>query len=247
MDTSASSIVTALDEASRKRLVQRGVPRTLDRGEPLYIAGEPGGRIHLVVDGLLKLSATDPGGRETILGLVVPGEITGELAAIDGGDHPLDAVAISRTAVIGFDAPAFLDAVTRERRAATELLITLAARNRWMCTTAFERTTSEVPARLAGRLLDLADAIGCTRGGSIEMNLPIGQSDLGSLAGMCRESASRTLQRFRRAGVVDYRGRKLRILRPDVLEKVRCAGRAARPSRSEGAEGCRRSRSTAVS
>ena len=247
MDVSDCSIVAVLDEATKERLLQRGVPRTLNRGEPLYIAGEPGGRIHLVVEGMLKLGATDAGGKETILGLVVPGEITGELAAIDGGDHPLDAVAVTRTHLVGFDAGAFLDAVTRDPRATREMLVALAARNRWMSTTAFERSTSEVPARLAGRLLDLAEAIGRMRGGSIEVDLPICQSDLGSLAGMCRESASRTLQRFRRAGVVDYHGRKLRILRPDVLEKLRCAGRAARPSRSEGAEDCRRSRSTAES
>jgi hypothetical protein len=43
---------------------------------------------------------------------------------------------------------------------------------------------------------------------------------------MCRESACKTMSKMKKQGVIDYKGRKLRILRPDVLEKIRCAGRA---------------------
>ena len=224
------SVLDALSTSERHNLLARGVTRSLSRGEALFFAGENTGRVHVVTDGVMKLTACDASGNESILGLAVAGDLVGEIGAIDGEGQPVDALAVTRCEAIGFDADAFLSAAVSSSKAALALLETLAGRNRWMCTTAFERTTSHVPARLAGRLLDLAETLGRTNGSTIELELPVAQADLGRLAGMCRESACKTMQRFKRGGVVDYRGRHLRILRPEVLEKIRCAGRASRPS-----------------
>jgi CRP-like cAMP-binding protein len=79
--------------------------------------------------------------------------------------------------------------------------------------------------------LDLAELLGRQRGDAIDVDLPFPQRDLGGLAGMCRESACKTLSRWKSEGTVDYQGRRLRILRPDVLYRIRCAGRGAGPSR----------------
>jgi hypothetical protein len=42
---------------------------------------------------------------------------------------------------------------------------------------------------------------------------------------MCRESTCKTLRRFQREGLVDYRRRRLRIMRPDALEEIKVTGR----------------------
>jgi CRP-like cAMP-binding protein len=156
--------------------------------------------------------------------------VAGDLGALDGM-HRYDCVAAAATEVVALDAGLFVEIVTRDPKASLELARSLADRWRRIAEIALERTTGEVPVRLAGRLLDLAELCGHMRGGAIEMQLPLAQEDLGRLAGMCRESTCKTLRKFKRAGVVDYKGRSLRILRPDVLEKIRCAGRAAGPSR----------------
>jgi CRP/FNR family transcriptional regulator, cyclic AMP receptor protein len=221
-----SPVIDALPERDRSTLLDRAVPRHLRRGQTLYFAGERERRVHVVADGVLKLSARNGSGNETILGLATPGDIVGDLAAIDGLPQPLDAVAATGCELIGLDADLFLEIVSRNAEAALELATALATRMRWMCDTAMERTSSEISGRLAGRLLDLADVLGRVNDGAVEMEMPLAQGDLGQLAGMCRESACKTLRKFKAQGVVDYRGRKLRILRPDVLERIRCAGRA---------------------
>jgi CRP-like cAMP-binding protein len=223
-------VIAGLNPSDRDGLVARSVPRSLRRGDALFFAGENSGRIHVVIEGVLKLSACDPQGNESILGLAVPGDLVGEIAAIDGDVQPLDAVATTSCELIGLDAEALLRAIAAAPEAAAAVIELLARRNRWICAATVERTLGHVPARLAGRLLDLADSLGRMNQGTIELELPLAQDELGRLAGMCRESACKTLRRFKRSGVVDYRGRSLRILRPDVLEKIRCAGRAAKPS-----------------
>lgn len=221
----ASPVLDRLCEPDRMRLIDRAVPRHLGPGERLYLAGDRARRAHLITSGLIKLVARDGEGKETILCLALTGEITGDTAAVDGLPQPLDAVAATHTDVLGFDADLFIEVLSRNPAAAMQLSLTMAERMRWICETALERTSSEVPARLAGRLLDLADILGHVTDGAVELELPLGQGDLGGLAGMCRESACKTLRRFKAEGLLDYRGRRLRILRPDVLHRIKCSGR----------------------
>ena len=73
---------------------------------------------------------------------------------------------------------------------------------------------------MQGRILDLVDAFGHRSPGEIRLELPLPQRDLAQLAGISRETACRTLRRLKKTGVLDYRGRDLRILRPDLLERL---------------------------
>lgn len=230
MHFSDSTVLKPLPQADRELLLGRAVPRTLAAGEALCFAGETVRRVHLVTDGLLKLVVRDLDGNQTILGLCVEGDLAGAAEALDGGAAPYDHVAATRCSVLGFDAGLFAGVLGRNPAACLELVRVLGGRVRWLCEAAQERSSAHVPARLAGRLLDLADLIGHRRGDFIEVELPFPQRDLGGLAGMCRESACKTLRRWKSQGTVDYEGRTLRIRRPDVLRAIRCAGRGAAPS-----------------
>jgi CRP/FNR family transcriptional regulator, cyclic AMP receptor protein len=210
----------------RSRLIDRAVPRSISAGNYLYIAGDKAPWVQMLTAGVVKLVATSPEGDETILALATPGDLLGDVAALDGLEQPLDAVAASDCEVHAMDTETFVSALYQNPAAAIVLAESLAARVRWMCDTAAERSTFPVPARLASRLLDLADKVGRIESGAIQLDVPLDQSDIARLSGMCRETACRTLRRFKKAGVVEYsRKNGLRILRPDVLERVRCMGR----------------------
>jgi CRP-like cAMP-binding protein len=221
----------ALDGSLKAEILERAVPRRLDRDEILFLAGDDAGRVHVLLQGLMKLSACDDAGRETILGLAVPDDLIGDMAALDELGQPYDAIAITNCVALGIDAAHFVDVVRRSGPASFAWARTIAARNRWLAAAARERGSSVVTARLAGRLLDLAELAGRMRSGTIEIDLPLAQSDLGKLAGMSRESACRGLRKLQRDGVLTYERKKLRIFRPDALERIRCAGRAAAPCR----------------
>ena len=218
-------VIDSLTERDRDLVLERTVPRALGRGDRLYLAGDHEPRNHFLLDGVMKLTARSYEGDESILLLAVPGELLGEVAALDDLGQPLDAVAATDCDLLGVARDLLLDVLERNPTAALAVAAQLAQRVRWMCDTAIERSSSEVPARLAGRLLDLADLLGRMESGAVEVDLPLPQHELASLAGMCRESACKTLRRFKDEGLLDYRGRRLRILRPDLLERIRCAGR----------------------
>lgn len=235
-----SPVIDALAPTDRALLLDRAVPRRLLRGERLYLPGDEPGRVHVVVSGVVKLSASDGDGHETILGLAFSGDIIGEAAAVDRLPHHLGAVAAVRSHLLGIDAGFFVALLLGNPRAALELARQMAARHRWTCQTALERSASEARVRLAARLVDLARSLGQDRDGSLELEVPLNQADLGQLAGMCRESVCKTMRSFRENGLVEYRGRRLRILRPESLERISCAGPGAAPCRSTGAGARRR-------
>lgn len=238
-------VIAALPARDRKNLLDRGVRRTFIRREFVVLAGTMPERVYVVRRGLIKLAARDAEGRETILGLAVPGDLVGELVALDGGPQPLDAIAVTRSEVMSLCARRFEDALSGCPAAAVALARIEAERMRWMCATALERSSAAVSERIAARLLHLASLLGKSEGDAIEFAVPVAQADIAGLAGMCRESACKAIRTLRSQGVLEYRGRRLRILRPDALERLRCAGRAEGFCRSANAGGRRRWRSSA--
>lgn len=225
METSRHPLLERLRNEDRRLVLDRGAWRHLTRGERLYLAGDTRRLAYILTSGVLKMSARDPEGGETILLLAVAGEIVGEVSAFDDMPQPLDAVAAVPSAALGINADTLVEVLERNPEAAVVVARQMAQRLRWIGETALERTSSEVPARLAGRLLDLAELLGRRNGGVIEIEMPLPQHDLARMAGMCRESACKALRRFRAEGILDYKGRRVRIYRLEMLERIKCAGR----------------------
>lgn len=242
-DACLSPVIGALTSDARRRVLTGAVWRRLEAGELLLLSGSDGRRAYVMVHGVVKLAMRDAEGRETILGLAVPGDVVGDVAALDRLCQPLDAIAATRVHALGLDADVLVEVAARNARASLELARSMATKARWTYETARERTSGDVSARLAGRLLHLAEVLGRTHPPSLEFELPLGQEDLARFAGMCRESACRTLKHFKARGLIDYERRTLRILRPDALERIRCAGRDGEPFRLASATGNRRPRS----
>jgi CRP-like cAMP-binding protein len=67
-----SPVLAALTSTERSRLLDRSVTKRLEPGDILHLSGDPRPRLHLLVQGVVKLSARDGEGRETIIGLATP-------------------------------------------------------------------------------------------------------------------------------------------------------------------------------
>lgn len=212
-----------LSDLDRDRLLDRSVERSIACGDVIHIAGDQPDRVHLVIEGVVKLSLRDSEGEETILGLTPAGGVVGDIGALDGRPQPLDAIAATPCVIRGVDATLFTEIVLADPTAALALFTAQSERARWMIETALERTSGEVTSRLAGRLLDLGKMLGSTSDDrTITVELPLGQRDLGKLSGMCRESVCKTMRNMKKEGLLDYEGRRLRILQPDTLRMMRC-------------------------
>lgn len=220
--------LAALGPDDRQRLGRRATRKNLRPDQNLVLAGEPDTPVHLVTEGFFKLMAFT-GGRERVVDFAGSGDLIGEIEALLDIPADLDAVATTDAEVLAIPREIFLESIGTG--AASELARVVAERlhaTRRNMTGAPVRSAVE---RIAGRLLQLTEAVGRVNGGTMELEMPLDQTEIGQLAGASRESACRAINGFKREGLVEMRGRTVRVLRPDLLEKLSCGELGARPCR----------------
>jgi len=153
-----------------------------------------------VLGGRVKVSVQTRSGREILLAIKEPGDLVGELSAIDSRPRSATAIALEPVDALVVTAPAFVEFIEGHPRIAVRLLRTLAAQIRDADRRSVDRDTGDITCRVARRLVDLAERLGEYRGSGVEVTLVLGQDDLAAWVGATREATSRALGRLRAEG-----------------------------------------------
>src|SRR6185369_17378779 len=77
----------------------------------IFSRGDPGREIYLVLEGRIRLSILSSDGRELSFAHAGPGNIFGEIAALDGGERTAGATAITHAQVMHLTHNAILELV----------------------------------------------------------------------------------------------------------------------------------------
>src|SRR5947209_15067037 len=94
-----------------KALAQLATFQSFDRHEVLFYTDDPAPVLYLILDGQTKISLYGVNGDETILNVLGPGDLLGELALFEPGAvrsataetvEPTTCLALQRTAFLGF-------------------------------------------------------------------------------------------------------------------------------------------------
>ena len=84
-----------LDEDSA-RTIRRQMPDVkLSRGEHLFLEGQEGDRLYIVLEGKIKLTRAAADGRENLISVIGPGEMFGELSMFDPRPRTSSASAVT--------------------------------------------------------------------------------------------------------------------------------------------------------
>jgi CRP/FNR family cyclic AMP-dependent transcriptional regulator len=191
-------------EASRQRY---------PAGATLFIEGDRLGVVIVIQRGDVKVCGTAAGGREVVFDVLGPGDVVGELAALDGGVRSASAVALSDVEVLTVPAVAFRAAVDANRTLEKALLVEVIRRLRTSDHRQLE-VGSDALGRLCARLVEIAD-----RSGSTELDLPVNQSDLAAWTGQSREAVVKALATLRRLGWIQTDGRRIRLIEFDRIRE----------------------------
>ena len=69
--------------------------RNFAAGETIFLKGSPGDQIMAVLTGTVRISVASADGKALVLAILVPGEIFGEIALLDGKERNADATAVT--------------------------------------------------------------------------------------------------------------------------------------------------------
>jgi len=204
----AGPFLDLIGERAAAALVEGAVVRRWPSGSVLFHEGDRADRVLLVQSGRVKLVATEVNGTETVLAVRSPGELVGEIAAID--DRPRSATAVAMGAVSCLVVPAtqFRAVVQASSDAAMALLRVFAFRLREAEGRRAEYGALDATARLARRLLELAGS----DAGAPATITGLSQDDLAALIGSSREAVAKSLATLRTAGLVNTGRRSIELL-----------------------------------
>jgi CRP-like cAMP-binding protein len=203
-----------LEPSERAALQALGRTRRLERGQVLFYEGEDAREVHILLDGLVKVSSAAASGREVILEVVEPGAVLGELSAIDGGSRSASVVALTTIDVLALPIAEFVNFLERNPRVATELLRVVASRLRNASQRQLEFGTSDALSRLCGCILTMLERYGAGEG---RVALPVAQHDVAALTGLSREAVVKGMRALRDLGWIDAQGRNVVVLDADSL------------------------------
>ncbi|AJK69641.1 Crp/Fnr family transcriptional regulator [Corynebacterium marinum] len=172
-------------------------------GEPLMMAGETPGGVHLVMSGRVRVTRDTVDGEEITLDIAGPGDVIGPL---DTAPVPVEdsAWAMETTCAL------FLRAETLGEVVATfpPLAMALLQLQQQRLTAGRERevaqSTRTVEQRVAGVLLQMAGRLGQSRpDGSVLLQVRLRRDDIAGMAATTVESASRAMAKMKRNGLID--------------------------------------------
>ncbi len=83
----SDSFMAALPRTDQLDLVRDGRPMMLPAGATLLFEGDLSDRVAIVLEGAIRVFATVATGREVLVTVAGPGEILGEMSALDGQPH----------------------------------------------------------------------------------------------------------------------------------------------------------------
>jgi CRP/FNR family transcriptional regulator, cyclic AMP receptor protein len=158
-------------------------------------------------------------GREVILAFPGPGELLGELSAVDGEPRSGTVRAVDDVEALVIPGSAFRAFLEHRPRIALVLLRSVAARLRAADRQRVDYAVNDVVVRVAGRLVELCDRFGSADGDEIEIGLAITQDELASWAGASREAVAKGMALLRTLGWVQTERRRIVVLDLPALRR----------------------------
>ena len=192
-------------------LRREGHTRKFQRGQALFTEGDRAERVFLIERGWVTVTCTAPGGREIVLGLRGPGDMLGELSALDGEPRSATAVTLSEVEAIVVSGSTLMRALD-DVAASHELIRMLAARLRDADRKRLEFAALDTLGRVAWRLYELSERFGHESEEGISVELPLSQEQLAAWCGASRESTVKALTSLRGLGYITT-GRRRVVIR----------------------------------
>lgn len=189
--------------------------RKVDRGQTLFRQGDPAEGMFFLVEGRVKIFKLSPDGKEHILHIVGPGQGFAEAALFMAGGYPAFAQTMAKSTILSLPKTAFVDLITREPLISLGIIASMSGYLRRFADRIEDLALKDVSARLARWVLDKADETGRDF-----WELEITKGQLAGQLGTVSETMSRTLRRFQDAGVLQVRGKFMKVLDRAALERT---------------------------
>jgi CRP/FNR family cyclic AMP-dependent transcriptional regulator len=192
--------------------------RRLRARQVLFSQGDPGDCAYVLAAGAVKLSWPDRDGDDLTVATLLPGDLFGELALIDGGPRSAWAEATTATEVLVIT-PAVWAELLGHPAFVQHLLVDLSARVRATTRQLAEHALVDLAGRVAATLIRLGEARGHPTSDGVRIPDPPTQGELASMVASSRQSVNAVLRGMERRGDIATDAGSITLRRPDALRR----------------------------
>ena len=205
-------LFSALPEDALDVVARASGDRRLERNDLLFRQGDPAAELFVVKTGRIAVANRSPDGKESVVALMGPGDLLGEMSLFDRLGRSTDARALEQSTLVVVPFAPLRQVLEEQPRILWKVVELLAGRLRATDEALADTVFLDVPGRTAKRLLDLA-------GDSDQFQLPVTQEELAGMVGASRERVNKAISAFVRLGWIDQSDRRYRILDRAELER----------------------------
>lgn len=194
-------LISTMPEGALDDLVKFSTVARFEPHQEIVRKGDPGDCLYGILFGRVRIYSSSPEGSEILLNVMGPGELWGEIALLDGSTRTASAAALEHVDLLRIHRNHFLPYVRANPDLLLGMLSLVCRRLRWTSSIIEDSAFLSLPARLAKRLLVLAEHYSSPDGRSI--TIPLSQHELGNMVKAGREAINQQLGLWRAAGIVD--------------------------------------------
>jgi CRP-like cAMP-binding protein len=177
----------------------------------VFCEGEPGETLYIIASGHVTITRRCRDA-PTLTAVLGASDMFGELAVFDPGPRGSSATALTDVKAVSLSRTAMRRWIAEHPAAVDTLLAMLARRQRRTTDELCELLHTDLTARVASRLLDLAERFGTADRDGIQVTPPLTETDLAQLAGSARSPVHRVLADFTERGWIDIGDRGLLVI-----------------------------------
>lgn len=213
------ALLDALAPPQVSELRAIGNVATYRKNATIYELGEEGSALYLVVQGRVRLRDLSRDGQAISVGFAAAGEAFGLEPLAGYRARALGATAAEKSEVLAIQLVRLRELLQRDPALSLQLMQHLAAREAHAAERIKMLAFLDVPSRLAGTLLWLADRYGVGAETGTEIPHWFTHQELADLIGSTRETVTTVLAEFRRAGLLASRDHHFVILDGEELRR----------------------------
>jgi len=196
-----------LDDNELNVLAEIVLIRTVDKGEILFLQGDPARGFYTLLSGLIRVYKSSPEGKEYTLHIIRPGQMFAEAAIFGGEKFPANSIALEESVVAFFAKDRFVNLIANSPNISLKMISALSGFVRDFNQQIENLSLKEVSTRLALFLLGRAEASGKNK-----IILDISKSELAKSLGTVGETLSRNFRKMKELGILEIDGKNIVIL-----------------------------------
>ena len=202
-DLAQLSIFRGLTSQDLFQIDQLLIRKKFPQATTLLMAGYIGSNVYIVLDGTVKICAEGDMKGDLIVALCGPGEILGEVSALDGQGHSASVITREPTIVGVLNRGQYLRILEEIPLFSINVMLSMARRLRMATTHLQSMAVDDIPGQVARQLLAFAQAHGkLTPKGEILIPFRLTQQDLADTIGASRVRVQQVLAEYEEIGYI---------------------------------------------